>query len=115
MRNFKFLQENITISEEERAILLREFLGDNQDEDAIEPDVNMRREVVFVPSETTQIYTEMVRMNIPLNEMTEDQLNHIKLNNEQKLITQITDTLDIRHEIIYQDENGFTLRTELFL
>ena len=91
------------------------FLTEVDENDAVEPNDNIRRQVIFVPSETTQIYTEMLRMNIPLNEMTEDHLNQIKLNNEQKLIAQITDTLDIRHEIIYQDGNGFTLRTELFL
>jgi hypothetical protein len=115
MRNFKFLQENFRISEEERAILLREFLGDNQDEDAIEPDVNTRREVVFVPSETTQIYTQIIRVELPFNQVTEDHLNQLKISNENMLFNQISDTLDIRHEIIYQDENGFTLRSELFL
>jgi hypothetical protein len=105
MKNFKFLNQ---VDENDAIIPTNERFNELVD-------YQIRREVVFVPSETTQIYTEIVRMNIPLNEMTEDQLNHIKLNNEQKLITQITDTLDIRHEIIYQDENGFTMRSELFL
>jgi hypothetical protein len=105
MKDFKFLTE---VDENDAIIPTNERFNELVD-------YQTRREVVFVPSETTQIYTEMIRMNIPLNEMTEDHLNQIKLNNEQKLIAQITDTLDFRHEVISVDGNGFTLRTELFI
>ena len=100
------------------------FFNTIDDDDALEPnlhrfrelvDYQTRREVVFVPSETTQIYTEMYRMNVPLNEMTEDQLNHIKISQERVLMENLSNTLDFRHDVIHQDENGFTLRTELFI
>jgi hypothetical protein len=105
MRNFKFLQENTTISEEERAILLREFLGD---EDAIEP-------IGPHQTEPSQVYTQMLRMNVPTNEMTEDYMDEIKMRQERILIDNLMDTFDFRHEIISIDGNGFTLRTELFI
>ena len=57
----------------------------------------------------------MYRMNVPLNEMTEDQLNHIKISQERVLMENLSNTLDFRHDVIHQDENGFTLRTELFI
>jgi hypothetical protein len=86
MRNFKFL---------------------STDEDAVEP-------IEPYQSETPQIYTEILRLDIPINEMTETDLNRIKYNQEQLLLHQISNTLDFRHEIIYVDGNGFTLRSELF-
>ena len=86
MRNFKFL---------------------STDEDAVEP-------IEPYQSETPQIYTEILRLDIPINEMTETDLNRIKYNQEQLLLQQISNTLDFRHEIIYVDGNGFTLRSELF-
>ena len=100
------------------------FLSSVDENDAVEPDVDRfnelvnyqtRTEMVFVPSETTQIYTEMLRMNVPINEMTEDQLNHIKISQERVILERISNTLDFRHEIISVDGNGFTLRTELYL
>ena len=99
------------------------FLSSVDDEDAVEPnldrfrelvDYQRRTEMVFVPSETTQIYTEMLRMNVPINEMTETDLNLFKISQERVILERISNTLDFRHEIIHQDENGFTLRTELF-
>ena len=100
------------------------FLSSVDDEDAVEPnldrfrelvDYQRRTEMVFVPSETTQIYTEMLRMNVPINEMTETDLNLFKISQERVILERISNTLDFRHEIIHQDENGFTLRTELYL
>jgi hypothetical protein len=100
------------------------FLSSVDENDAVEPDVDRfnelvnyqtRTEMVFVPSETTQIYTEMLRMNVPINEMTEDQLNHIKISQERVILERISNTLDFRHEIVFVDGNGFTLRTELYL
>ena len=87
MRNFKFL---------------------SSDEDAIQP-------IGPYQSEPPQIYTEMLRMNIPINEMTETRLNQFKYSQEQVILERISNTLDFRHEIISIDENGFTLRTELFI
>ena len=103
---------------------MRNFRFLSSDEDAVEPNVDRfnelvnyqtRTEMVFVPSETTQIYTEMLRMNVPINEMTEDQLNHIKISQERVILERISNTLDFRHEIVFVDGNGFTLRTELYL
>lgn len=105
MRNFKFLTK----------------IDEN---DAVEPDVERfrellnyegRNEMVFVPTEPPQIYTQMLRMNVPMGEMTEDYLNHIKISQERVLMENLSNTLDFRHEIISIDENGFTLRTELFI
>ena len=100
------------------------FLTHPNENDAVEPNVDRfnelvdyqrRTEMVFVPSETTQIYTEMYRMNVPINEMTETDLNHFKISQERVILERISNTLDFRHEIIHQDGNGFTLRTELYL
>jgi len=77
----------------------------DDDDDAIEP----------YQSEPPQIYTQIIRVELPINEMTEDHLNHLKISNENMLLNEISDTLDFRHEIISVDGNGFTLRTELFL
>jgi len=89
MRNFKFFN---TINEN----------------DAIEP-------IVPYQTQTPQIYTQMFRMEIPLNQLSEDQRNHLKISNENMILNQLSNTLDFRHEVIHQDENGFTLRTELFI
>jgi hypothetical protein len=62
-----------------------------------------------------QIYTQMLRMNIPLNEMDSTQLDHLRMGQERKLMESITETLDFRHSIVYQDEHGFTIRTELYI
>jgi len=86
MRNFKFL---------------------STDEDAVEP-------IEPYQSETPQIYTQIIRVELPINEMTEDHLNHLKMSNQSILLNEISDTLDFRHEIISVDGNGFTLRSELF-
>jgi len=86
MRNFKFL---------------------STDEDAVEP-------IQPYQSETPQIYTQIIRVELPINEMTEDHLNHLKMSNQSILLNEISDTLDFRHEIISVDGNGFTLRSELF-
>lgn len=100
------------------------FLTQVNENDAIEPNrfnelVNYQRtlpnEYVFVPSETTQIYTEMLRTTNPLTEMDSNQLNHLKIVQERKLLESIYETLDFRHSIISSDENGFTMRTELYL
>lgn len=91
------------------------FFNTINENDAVEPNDNIIREVVFIPSETTQIYTQMLRIDIPINEMTEDHLNQLKISNENMLLNQISDTLDFRHEIISVDGNGFTIRSELFL
>ena len=86
MRNFKFL---------------------STDEDAVEP-------IEPYQSETPQIYTQIIRVELPINEMTEDHLNHLKMSNQSILLNEISDTLDFRHEIISVHGNGFTLRSELF-
>jgi len=87
MRNFKFL---------------------STDEDAVEP-------IEPYQSENPQIYTQMLRMEVPINEMTEGYLDELKMSQERLLLYNLSDTLDFRHEIISVDGNGFTLRTELFL
>jgi hypothetical protein len=69
----------------------------------------------FIPTEPPQIHTQMLRMNIPINEMTEDRLNHLKISQERRMLEELSDTLDFRHEVIHQDEFGFTLRSELYL
>jgi hypothetical protein len=81
------------------------FFNTIDDDDAIEP----------YQSEPPQIYTQIIRVELPINEMTEDHLNHLKISNENMIFNQISDTLDFRHEIIHQDEFGFTLRTELYI
>ncbi len=101
------------------------FLSSVDDEDAVEPPnldrfhqligYQRRTEVDIIPTEPPQIYTEMYRMNVPINEMTEDQLNHIKISQERVILERISNTLDFRHEIVFVDGNGFTLRTELYL
>lgn len=100
------------------------FLSSVDDEDAVEPNVDRfrelvdyqrRTEMVFVPTEPPQIYTEMLRMSTPINEMTETDLNRFKISQERVILERISNTLDFRHEIIHQDENGFTLRSELYL
>ena len=97
------------------------------DDDAIEPNLmnldrfrelveyQRRTEVDVNPTEPPQIYTQMLRMNVPMGEMTEDYLNHIKISQERVLMENLSNTLDFRHEIILIDENGFTLRTELYI
>ena len=100
------------------------FLTSVDDEDAVEPPnldrfheligYQRRTEIDILPTEPPQIYTQMLRMELPINEMTEDHLNHLKMSNQSILLNQISDTLDFRHEIISVDGNGFTLRTELF-
>lgn len=62
-----------------------------------------------------QNYTVQMRMDIPLNRFSEDHRNHLKQQQERLLIENLSETLDFRHEVIYQDEFGFTLRTELFI
>lgn len=84
------------------------FLTDVDENDAIEP-------IGPYQSEPPQIYTQIIRVELPINEMTEDHLNHLKISNENMLFNQISNTLDFRHEIIFVDGNGFTLRTELFI
>jgi len=100
------------------------FLSSVDDEDAIEPNLDRfhqlvgyqrRTEVDFIPTEPPQIYTQIIRVELPINEMTEDHLNQLKMNNQSILLNEISNTLDFRHEIISVDGNGFTLRTELFL
>lgn len=83
------------------------FLSPTDENDAIEP-------IEPYHSETPQIYTQIIRMELPINEMTEDHLNHLKMSNQSILLNEISDTLDFRHEIISVDGNGFTLRSELF-
>jgi hypothetical protein len=89
MRNFKFFS----------------YVDEN---DAIEP-------IEPYHSETPQIYTQMLRMEVPINEMTEGYLDQLKMSQERLLLENLSDTLDFRHELISIDGNGFTLRTELFL
>jgi hypothetical protein len=84
------------------------FLSPINDNDAIEP-------IEPYHSETPQIYTQIIRVELPINDMTEDHLNHLKISNENMLLNEISDTLDFRHEIISVDGNGFTLRSELFI
>jgi len=84
------------------------FFSSVDENDAIEP-------IEPYHSETPQIYTQIIRVELPINEMTEDHLNHLKISNENMIFNQISDTLDFRHEIIHQDEFGYTLRTELFI
>jgi hypothetical protein len=100
------------------------FLSSVDDEDAVEPNLDRfheligyqrRTEIDILPTETPQIYTQIIRVELPINQMSEDHLNHLKISNQSILLNQISDTLDFRHEIIHQDENGFTLRTELYL
>ena len=100
------------------------FLSSVDDEDAIEPNLDRfhqligyqrRTEIDIIPTEPPQIYTEMLRMSTPINEMTEDRLNELKMSQQRLILEQLSNTLDFRHEIISIDENGFTLRTELYL
>jgi hypothetical protein len=101
------------------------FLTSVDDEDAVEPPnldrfheligYQRRTEIDILPTETPQIYTQIIRVELPINEMTEDHLNQLKISNQSILLNEISDTLDFRHEIISVDENGFTLRTELFI
>jgi hypothetical protein len=84
------------------------FFSSVDDNDAVEP-------IQPYQSETPQIYTQIIRVELPINDMTEDHLNHLKISNENMLLNEISDTLDFRHEIISVDGNGFTLRTELFI
>jgi len=100
------------------------FLSSVDDEDAIEPNLDRfhqligyqrRTEVDIIPTEPPQIYTQIIRVELPINEMTEDHLNQLKMSNQSILLNEISNTLDFRHEIISVDGNGFTLRTELFL
>lgn len=100
------------------------FFNTIDDDDAIEPNLERFRELVeyqrrnevdVIPTEPPQTYTQMLRMNVPMSEMTEDYLNHIKVSQERVLMENLSNTLDFRHEIISIDENGFTLRTELYI
>lgn len=100
------------------------FLSSVDDEDAIEPNLDRfhqligyqrRTEIDIIPTEPPQIYTEMLRMNVPINEMTEDRLNELKMSQQRLILEQLSNTLDFRHEIVFVDGNGFTLRTELFI
>jgi hypothetical protein len=92
-------------------ITMRDFKFFNtiDENDAIEP-------IGPNQTESPQIYTQMLRMNVPTNEMTEDYMNEIKLRQERILIDNLMDDVfDFRHEVISIDGNGFTLRTELFI
>lgn len=103
------------------------FFNIIDENDAIEPnlpnidrfrelvDYQGRNEVDVNPTEPPQIYTQMLRMNVPMGEMTEDYLNHVKVSQERVLMENLSNTLDFRHEIISIDASGFTLRTELFI
>jgi hypothetical protein len=84
------------------------FLSPTDENDAVEP-------IEPYHSENPQIYTQMLRMEVPINEMTEGYLDQLKMSQERLLLENLSDTLDFRHELISVDGNGFTLRTELFL
>jgi len=100
------------------------FLTSVDDEDAVEPPnldrfheligYQRRTEIDILPTETPQTYTQMLSMNVPINEMTEDRLNELKMSQERFMIEQVSNTFEFRHEIVSVDQNGFTLRTELF-
>ena len=113
MRNFKFfntINENDAIEPIDRFNNELDLLGRQR----------FNELASFIPDEpiqtqTPQIYTQMFRMEIPLNQLSEDQRNHLKISNENMILNQLSNTLDFRHEVIHQDENGFTLRTELFI
>lgn len=105
MKNFKFLNQ---VDENDAIIPTNERFNELVD-------YQRNRPIDFIPTEPPQIYTEMYRMNVPINEMTETDLNHIKVSQERLILEQLSNTLDFRHEIISVDGNGFTLRTELFI
>lgn len=116
MRNFKFfntIDENDAIEPIGRFNNELNLLGRQRFNELASfiPDEPM----VPYQSETPQVYTQMFRMEIPLNQLSEDQRNHLKISNENMILNQLSNTLDFRHEVIHQDENGFTLRTELFI
>jgi hypothetical protein len=100
------------------------FLSSVDDEDAVEPNYDVYRQLMdnhfrtvvdFNRTEPPQTYTQMLSINVPINEMTEDRLNELKMNQERFMIEQVSNTFEFRHEIVSVDENGFTLRTELFI
>lgn len=100
------------------------FFNTIDDDDAIEPNLHRFRELVeyqrrnevdVIPTESPQTYTQMLRMNVPMGGMTEDYMEEIKLRQERLLVDNLMETFDFRHEIISIDENGFTLRTELYI
>lgn len=64
---------------------------------------------------TPQRYTHMYRSSIPRSEIPDDIYSHIIDDIERRLHREIgTHLVEINHDIIYQDENGFTLRSETF-
>lgn len=76
------------------------------------PDSNRFRNLVDNPIVR---YSHMYRSSIPRNELPEDIYNFIVEDIERRLYQESGNVLGrIQHEIISQDELGFTLRSELF-
>jgi hypothetical protein len=64
---------------------------------------------------TPQRYTHMYRSSIPRSEIPEDIYVYIINDIERRLYQESGNVIGrIQHEIISQDELGFTLRSELF-
>jgi hypothetical protein len=101
------------------------FLTNVDENDAVEPNYDVYRQLMdnhfrtvvdFNRTSPPQTYTQMLSINVPINDMTEDYMNELKLRQERILIDNLMDDVfDFRHEVISVDENGFTLRTELFI
>jgi hypothetical protein len=64
---------------------------------------------------TPQRYTYMYGSSIPRNEIPDEIYRYIIYDIERRLHQLVgTDLININHEIINQDENGFRIRSETF-
>lgn len=79
----------------------------------VEPDFQV--DLYPIEGRNPQHYRMNYRSSIPLNQIPNEHLAYIRRDQERVLMQHITETLDIRHEIISSDEFGFTMRTELFI
>ena len=65
-----------------------------------------------IPIDTDEPLYRTFRTNILRGEYTEEQFNNLLLEERNRFMRDMWNVGFIRHEIISQDENGFTLRTE---